>query len=99
MTYAFSRDDAGSFLPAYLEQGVLADDPTPTIDEKGVGFLMRYAAEGGRKTKPKLKIGICGEQGGDPATIDFCYRIAEVHRTLFAVPCADRPVGWRAGGA
>ena len=90
MTYAFSRDDAGSFLPAYLEQGVLADDPTHTIDEKGVGFLMRYAADGGRKTKPKLKIGICGEQGGDPATIDFCYRIGlnYVSCSPFRVPIA-----------
>ncbi len=90
MTYAFSRDDAGSFLPAYLDQGVLDQDPTGTIDEKGVGFLMRLAAEGGRRTKPDLKIGICGEQGGDPATIDFCYRIGlnYVSCSPFRVPIA-----------
>ncbi len=75
MTYAFSRDDAGAFLPAYLQQEVIPFDPTKTVDELGVGFLMKHAAEYGRKTKPQLKLGICGEQGGDPETIDFCYRI------------------------
>ncbi|MCX7025789.1 MAG: pyruvate, phosphate dikinase [Spirochaetes bacterium] len=75
MTYAFSRDDAGAFLPAYLSQDILPFDPTKTVDEEGVGFLMKHAAEYGRKTKTDLKLGICGEQGGDPATIDFCYRI------------------------
>jgi len=74
MTYAFSRDDAGTFLPEYLTQEVLPANPTETVDEEGVGFLMKHAAEYGRKTKPHLKVGICGEQGGDPATIDFCYR-------------------------
>ncbi len=90
MTYAFSRDDAGSFLPAYLQQGLLDHNPTESIDEEGVGFLMKHASEGGRKTKPDLKLGICGEQGGDPATIDFCYRIGLTYVSCspFRVPIA-----------
>jgi pyruvate,orthophosphate dikinase len=90
MTYAFSRDDAGSFLPEYLKQEILPSNPTETIDEEGVGFLMRHAAEYGRKTKADLKLGICGEQGGDPATIDFCYRIGlnYVSCSPFRVPIA-----------
>jgi len=90
MTYAFSRDDAGSFLPHYLHQELLPSNPTETIDEDGVGFLMRHASENGRKTKADLKLGICGEQGGDPATIDFCYRIGlnYVSCSPFRVPIA-----------
>jgi len=90
MTYAFSRDDAGSFLPTYLEQGILPNNPTETIDEDGVGFLMKHASQEGRKTKADLKLGICGEQGGDPATIDFCYRIGlnYVSCSPFRVPIA-----------
>ncbi len=90
MTYAFSRDDAGSFLPQYIEQEVLPNNPTETIDEEGVGFLMKHASDYGRKTKADLKLGICGEQGGDPATIDFCYRIGlnYVSCSPFRVPLA-----------
>jgi len=90
MTYAFSRDDAGSFLPHYIDQEILPTNPTETIDEEGVGFLMKHASEYGRKTKPELKLGICGEQGGDPATIDFCYRIGlnYVSCSPFRVPIA-----------
>lgn len=90
MTYAFSRDDAGSFLPEYLKQEILPSNPTETVDEEGVGFLMKHAAEYGRKTKADLKLGICGEQGGDPATIDFCYRIGlnYVSCSPFRVPIA-----------
>ncbi len=97
MTYAFSRDDAGTFLPAYLEQEILPANPTETIDEEGVGFLMKHASEYGRKTKPELKLGICGEQGGDPATIDFCFRIGlnYVSCSPFRVPIA-RLAGARA---
>ncbi len=90
MTYAFSRDDAGSFLPEYIKQEVLPNNPTETIDEDGVGFLMKHASDYGRKTKADLKLGICGEQGGDPATIDFCYRIGlnYVSCSPFRVPIA-----------
>ena len=74
-TFGISRDDSGSFLPMYVEEGILAADPFQTIDETGVGELMRYAVERGRDRRKALKIGICGEHGGDPASIDFCHRL------------------------
>ncbi len=75
-TFGFSRDDAeGKFLPAYLERGVLADNPFATLDRDGVGALMRLATEEGRKSQPKLKVGICGEHGGDPRSIALCQEI------------------------
>jgi pyruvate,orthophosphate dikinase len=70
--FGLSRDDAGKFLPAYVEQGILAKDPFVSIDVEGVGALVKIAAEKGRATKPNLKLGICGEHGGDPASIAFC---------------------------
>jgi pyruvate,orthophosphate dikinase len=90
MTYAFSRDDVGSFIPAYLEKRVLDIDPFKTIDEEGVGELMRWAISNGRSVKKDLKIGICGEHGGDPQTIDFCYRVGlnYVSCSPFRVPIA-----------
>jgi pyruvate, orthophosphate dikinase len=75
MTFGFSRDDINSFLPAYLSQNLLDVDPFKSVDEEGVGILMDMAVNKGRGVKPGLKCGICGEQGGDPATIDFCYRV------------------------
>ncbi|MDR3356714.1 MAG: pyruvate, phosphate dikinase [Spirochaetaceae bacterium] len=90
MTFAFSRDDIGSFVPSYLEKHVLDVDPFKAIDESGVGRLMRLAIKEGRETKSGLKIGICGEHGGDPATIDFCYRagLNYVSCSPFRVPVA-----------
>ncbi len=73
--FGLSRDDAGKFLPTYVELGILPKDPFISIDVEGVGALMRIAAEKGRKTKPHLKLGICGEHGGDPASIAFCEEI------------------------
>ena len=70
--FGLSRDDAGKFLPRYVELGILPRDPFVSIDIEGVGEMVRLAAEGGRKTKPGLKLGICGEHGGDPASIAFC---------------------------
>jgi pyruvate,orthophosphate dikinase len=70
--FGLSRDDAGKFLPSYVDQGILPKDPFVSIDVDGVGFLVRIAAEKGRSTKPGLKLGICGEHGGDPASITFC---------------------------
>ncbi len=67
-----SRDDAGKFLPGYVEKGIFEKDPFVSIDRDGVGVLVRIAAERGRKARPKLKLGICGEHGGDPASIAFC---------------------------
>ncbi|MDR0909238.1 MAG: pyruvate, phosphate dikinase [Spirochaetaceae bacterium] len=90
MTFAFSRDDVASFLPSYLEQHLLDVDPFKSIDEDGVGRLMQIAITEGRETNPALKCGICGEHGGDPATIDFCYRIGlnYVSCSPFRVPIA-----------
>jgi len=74
-TYGLSRDDAGRFLPYYVEKGILEDDPFITLDQGGVGVLMRIAVERGRKTKKKLKMGICGEHGGEPKSVEFCHKI------------------------
>ncbi len=73
-TYGLSRDDAGRFLPFYVEKGILEDDPFISIDHNGVGALMRYAIEKGRSMKKNLKMGICGEHGGDPRSVEFCHR-------------------------
>jgi pyruvate,orthophosphate dikinase len=74
-TFGLSRDDAGKFLPHYVEAGILPKDPFVSLDIEGVGALVRIAAERGRATKPGIKLGICGEHGGDPASIAFCEEI------------------------
>ena len=74
-TYGLSRDDAGHFLPDYIERGVLKKDPFVALDQRGVGHLVRVGFEGGRKTRPDLKVGICGEHGGEPSSVVFCHRI------------------------
>ena len=74
-TYGFSRDDIGGFLPDYLEQKVLAHDPFQSLDQSGVGQLVKMGVDKGRSIRENLKIGICGEHGGDPTSIDFCHRI------------------------
>ena len=74
MTFGFSRDDIGGFLPDYLKDNILEADPFQTIDQQGVGQLIKAAVEKGRSTKSDLKIGICGEQGGDPASVEFCFK-------------------------
>ena len=73
--YGLSRDDAGSFIPLYLEKNILEKDPFVSIDLDGIGELIKIGVEKGRKTKSDLKIGICGEQGGEPASVEFCHRI------------------------
>ncbi|MDR2534680.1 MAG: pyruvate, phosphate dikinase [Treponema sp.] len=90
MTFAFSRDDAASFLPSYLEKQILEEDPFKSIDEHGVGILITGAVEKGRSVSKDLKIGICGEHGGDPGTIDFCYRsgLSYVSCSPYRVPIA-----------
>jgi pyruvate,orthophosphate dikinase len=74
-TYGLSRDDAGRFLPFYIEEGILKEDPFVSIDIKGVGALMEIAVSKGRKVKKGLKLGICGEHGGEPASVEFCHNI------------------------
>ncbi len=74
-TFGFSRDDAGKFLGQYLEQGILGEDPFITVDQRGVGELMRLGIQRGRKVRKDLEVGICGEHGGDPASVEFCHRV------------------------
>jgi pyruvate,orthophosphate dikinase len=90
MTFAFSRDDAASFLPFYLQKNVLEVDPFNSVDEDGVGALIKLAIGEGRSVKPDLKMGVCGEHGGDPASIDFFYRagLSYVSCSPFRVPLA-----------
>jgi pyruvate,orthophosphate dikinase len=91
MTFGYSRDDAErNFLVTYVEQGILPKNPFQTIDQAGVGRLMRMAVEEGRKTRPELEVGICGEHGGDPASIEFCHVIGQnyVSCSPFRVPIA-----------
>ncbi len=72
MTFGYSRDDAGKFLPVYLEKGILKDDPFQVLDQTGVGQLVEMATKKGRQTRPDIKIGICGEHGGEPSSVEFC---------------------------
>ncbi|MBB4198575.1 pyruvate, phosphate dikinase [Rhodoblastus sphagnicola] len=89
-TLGISRDDAGSFLGSYVQKGILPQDPFVTLDQEGVGELVALAAERGRKTREKIKLGICGEHGGDPASIAFCERtgLDYVSCSPFRVPIA-----------
>jgi pyruvate,orthophosphate dikinase len=89
-TYGLSRDDAARFLQSYERIGILAQDPFITLDADGVGELVQIAAERGRKTRPTLKLGICGEHGGDPASIRFCEetRLDYVSCSPYRVPIA-----------
>jgi pyruvate,orthophosphate dikinase len=75
MTFGYSRDDAGSFLPIYLKKNLLANDPFQILDQEGVGQLVEMGTSRGRSTRPKLKVGICGEHGGEPASVEFCHRV------------------------
>jgi pyruvate,orthophosphate dikinase len=90
MTFGFSRDDAGKFLQEYVDLKILSVDPFKTLDRNGVGQLVRMAVEKGRKTKPDLKLGICGEHGGDPNSIEFCHIVGlnYVSCSPFRVPIA-----------
>jgi pyruvate,orthophosphate dikinase len=73
--YGLSRDDAGRFLPFYIENGILKEDPFISLDQEGVGALMKIASEKGRAVNKNLKLGICGEHGGEPKSVEFCYKI------------------------
>jgi len=90
MAFGYSRDDIGSFLPQYLEDGILEDDPFAVLDQEGVGQLVKMGTDKGRQTNPKLKVGICGEHGGEPRSIEFCYKVGMnyVSCSPFRVPIA-----------
>ena len=90
MSFGFSRDDIGGFLPKYLDLKILPEDPFQTIDQEGIGQLIKTGTERGRITKPNLKVGICGEHGGDPESVKFCHRIGMnyVSCSPFRVPIA-----------
>ena len=90
MAFGYSRDDAGKFLPEYIERKILPEDPFQSIDVTGVGQLVRMGTEKGRSTRPNLKVGICGEHGGDPASVHFFYEVGldYVSCSPFRVPIA-----------
>jgi pyruvate,orthophosphate dikinase len=90
MTFGFSRDDAGKFLPSYLDEKILPHDPFVSLDRDGVGVLVAMAVEQGRRTRPDLKTGICGEHGGDPHSVEFCHQVGlnYVSCSPFRVPIA-----------
>jgi pyruvate,orthophosphate dikinase len=90
MTFGYSRDDAGKFLPIYIEKGLLKHDPFEILDQEGVGQLVKMACERGKSTRPDLKLGICGEHGGEPTSVEFCHRtgLAYVSCSPFRVPIA-----------
>jgi pyruvate,orthophosphate dikinase len=85
-----SRDDSGSFLPYYQEQEIVKRNPFEAIDQEGVGQLMQIAIEKGRQTRPDIKLGICGEHGGEPSSVEFCHRIGLTYVSCspFRVPVA-----------
>jgi pyruvate,orthophosphate dikinase len=74
MAFGYSRDDAGKFLPIYIEKGILKTDPFEVLDQEGVGQLVQMGTSKGRSVKPDLKVGICGEHGGEPSSVEFCYK-------------------------
>jgi pyruvate,orthophosphate dikinase len=90
MTFGYSRDDANKFLPIYLAKGILKQDPFEVLDQEGVGQLVEMGTKKGRQTKPNLKVGICGEHGGEPSSVEYCYRVGMdyVSCSPFRVPIA-----------
>ena len=90
MTYGFSRDDVGRILETYFEKKILESDPFARLDQHGVGKLVKYAVENGRKTRPDIKLGICGEHGGDLSSVEFCHNVGlnYVSCSPFRVPIA-----------
>ncbi len=90
MTFGYSRDDAGKFLPVYLDKNILKNDPFQVLDQEGVGQLVKMATEKGRSTRPNLKVGICGEHGGEPSSVEFCHTVGMnyVSCSPFRVPIA-----------
>jgi pyruvate,orthophosphate dikinase len=75
MGFGYSRDDAGKFLPIYIDKGILKNDPFQVLDQEGIGQLVEMATKKGRATRSNLKVGICGEHGGEPNSVEFCHRV------------------------
>ena len=90
MTYGFSRDDAGKFLEAYYDTKIFENDPFAKLDQKGVGKLMEMACKLGRSVRPEMHLGICGEHGGDPTSVEFCHKLGLTYVSCspFRVPIA-----------
>jgi len=90
LTFGYSRDDVAKFLPDYLQKGILAHDPFSVLDQEGVGELVRIGIERGRRTRPDLKVGICGEHGGEPSSVEFCHRVGMTYVSCspFMIPIA-----------
>ncbi|KRT71745.1 MAG: pyruvate phosphate dikinase, pyruvate,orthophosphate dikinase [Candidatus Rokubacteria bacterium CSP1-6] len=90
MTFGYSRDDIGKFLPFYIDRGLLPSDPFSVLDQEGVGELIRIGIERGRKTRPGLKVGICGEHGGEASSVEFCHRVGMTYVSCspFMIPVA-----------
>jgi pyruvate,orthophosphate dikinase len=90
MTFGFSRDDIGGFVPDYIKAGILPADPFNILDQRGVGQLIDLGIQRGRHTRPKLKVGICGEHGGEPSSVAFCHKVGMnyVSCSPFRVPIA-----------
>ncbi|MCQ2567105.1 MAG: pyruvate, phosphate dikinase [Mogibacterium sp.] len=90
MGFGFSRDDTGAIIKEYVAKGILASDPFQSLDQTGIGKLVKMAVEGGKKTRPNIKLGICGEHGGDPASVEFCHKVGlnYVSCSPFRVPIA-----------
>ena len=90
MTFGYSRDDVAKFLPDYLQKGLVPSDPFAVLDQEGVGELVRIGIERGRRTRPDLKIGICGEHGGEPSSVEFCHRVGMTYVSCspFMIPIA-----------
>jgi hypothetical protein len=96
-TFGLSRDDSGSFLEKYQQRGILEHDPFASLDIEGVGELIEIGCERGRKTRTSLKVGICGEHGGDPASVFFCHKAGLDYVSCSPYPRADRAAGGGAG--
>jgi pyruvate,orthophosphate dikinase len=90
MGFGFSRDDIGGFVPDYVKKGILPQDPFQALNQKGIGELIKMGIQRGRKARKTLEVGICGEHGGEPSSIDFCHRVGMnyVSCSPFRVPIA-----------
>ena len=90
LTYGYSRDDVAKFLPEYLQKNLLPSDPFSVLDQEGVGELVKIGIERGRRARPDLKIGICGEHGGEPSSVEFCHEVGMTYVSCspFMIPIA-----------